>query len=208
MASLCLLSSIALADTTVSTSHNDDIYYLGVSDTQTYGQTLTAEGSVLSSYSIGLNNFGATNQDFGFYLATWTGSDVGSLIYSQSLSIAAGSGDVNFTILPSAVVNPGDSYIAFISTSEYTQIADTTISQAGSGDPYLGGGFLFMNNGTDTSQWYSGTWNSWTVPQTAFSATFSTPRGAVPAPTSVFPMLLGLGAMGYRRTKSRRESSK
>jgi len=191
--------SVAKADITVSTTHNDDIYYLGVSDTQTYGQTFLALGSTLKSYSFNLNNFGTTDQDFGFYVGSWSGSGVGSILFSQSLSIAAGSGDLDFTLNPMLALTTGSEYIAFISTSDYSQRADSLISQAGSNDSYSDGQFLYINNGTDTSQWYGNNWSSWTVPQSAFRATFAT--GSVPAPGAVLPMVCGLIGLARRSRK-------
>ena len=195
------LLGTAHADIVVGTTHNDDIYYLGVSNSQTYGQTFKAEDVVLNSYSFNLNNFGNADQDLGFYLGTWTGTGVGSILYTQSLFIAAGSGDTDFTMSMDLNLTAGDEYIAFVSTSEASQLSDTTISQAGSSDAYTGGEFLFLNNGTDTSQWYTGSWNSWSVPQTAFTATFSNGQSAVPAPAALLPMAFGLINLARRRNK-------
>ena len=48
-----------------------------------------------------------------------------------------------------------------------------SVEQGGNGTTPLGGSFVFLNNGDDFSQVTSTPWRTWSVADTAYSATFS-----------------------------------
>jgi MYXO-CTERM domain-containing protein len=185
---------------TISTTYNADIYDFGVPNTETYGQTFEALNSTLTSYTFSLYNF-SSEQPFDFYVGTWNGSDVGTVLYDTHFSTSnPGAGYVNYTVDPDLALTTGDEYIAFESTSLDDQDYGV-MEQAGSYDSYAAGQFVYMNNGTDSSQWYDGGWNTYGVPETAFTATFSA-ASSTPGPIAVAPFALGLLGAARRRRKA------
>jgi hypothetical protein len=187
---------------TISTLDETDITYFGAAQTETFGQTFTAPGyKDLTSYSFALDNF-TVQQSFNFYIATWDPYtyEAGSILYEATApSSFPGAGYVTYTASPSNLfLDGGDTYIAYISTSENVQHASSMMME-GSFDNYTGGSFVFNNNGTNTGLWTTGDWSPYYIPETAFSATFTT----APSPAAAIPMVFG-GLVGLVRRKRAR----
>jgi hypothetical protein len=199
---LTVMAAVAAHSQTISTTYDTDIYDFGAPNTETYGQTFNAPNTELDSYSFRLNDFG-NDQPFFFYVGTWTGSDVGSVLYDTYFPTAnPGAGEVVYTVNADlAGLTTGSEYIAFISSSLAPQTGDYGVSQGGSYDSYSGGEFVFINNGLDNSQWFDGSWSTYGVPETAFTATFSG-VSSTPGPAALAPFGMGLLAAARRRFRA------
>ncbi len=199
---LALCAVPALANTTYNNYGGSNPYWepFGNPDTATYGETFTAPTN-------GDDNL----QDFGFYMGgpegsgdillsgyigTWTGSQVGSILYSSSSVDYTNTGEDFLSFTTDGLdLTAGDSYVMFLSVSQYYgQTSGESYVTAGSTIP--GGSFVYYNNGGDFGALTDSTWNSTgSSPDWAVNLDFS-PAGApaVPEPPSFF--LLGAGLLG------------
>ena len=179
------------------------IYQFGVPDSSTYGQTFTVPlgNDTLVNYSFELQYGTGASVPFEFYIAQWNGADVtGPLLYQSSLLYAPGSGSETYTIQTMLGLTTGQQYVAFISTSNVDRSVDGTFYEYGSYANYTGGGFVYQNNGADSSQWTSGQWATWPVPQSAFTANFI--NSTAPAPAALWPLVSGLALSRRPRRKT------
>ena len=187
-----LVASAALAaagSTFADTIYNNFTGYVdfwhpfGNPNTATYGETFTAPSN------------GDTNlQDFGFYMgnptvsgdillrayiATWTGTHAGTLLYTSADFDFPNTGDDHLTFTTGGLnLTPGVTYVAFLSVSElYGQSFGT--SYVSSGDPTIpGGNFVWYNNSGDFAALFTNTWdNTGAKPDWAFNATFTPGSG-------------------------------
>lgn len=178
------------------------IYQFGVPDSSTYGQTLTVPlgANILDNYTFELQYGSGSSVPFQLYIAQWNGVDaVGAPIYTSQVLDAPSAGAETYTVQTDLSVVSGQQYVVYISTSNEDRSSSGVFYEFGSYAPYTGGGFVYENNGSDTSQWTGGQWSTWPVPESAFTANFST-SNATPAPAAVVPMLTGLAL----RLRSRR----
>jgi VPDSG-CTERM motif len=190
----------AFANTTYNNfaGYNDAVHPLGNPNTATYGETFSAP-----------TNGDVNLQDFGFYMgnpfvagdillrayiATWTGTQAGTLLYTSPNFDFANTGNAHLTFSTSGLtLTPGASYVAFLSVSElYGQSSGETYISLG--DPTIpGGNFVFYNNSGDFGALFNSTWDFTGIgPQWAFNATF-TP--GVPDGGSTLALLSGAFAL-------------
>ena len=165
--------------------YSDFWHPFGFPNTATYGETFTAP-----------TNGDVNLQDFGFYMgspdvpgnillrayiATWTGTNAGTLLYTSADFDFANTGNDHLTFSTGGLtLTPGATYVAFLSVSElYGQSSgEAFISQ---GDPTIpGGNFVYYNNGGDFGALFTNTWDATGLkPDWAFNATFTGGGGIV-----------------------------
>ena len=180
-------------DTTTG-SQQGDIYNFGYPDTATYGQTFTAGGSNLSSFSLYLEGGGGGPTDVKGYIATWDGSKAGTLVYSSGVQSIAGNGALQeFAFSPNVSLVDGQQYVAFLSVSEVYGSGTGSFGMPLVGDE-TPGQFVFSNNSGDFNSLFADNWAvGWVgANDVYFKANFS----AAPEPASWALMLGGFGAIG------------
>jgi hypothetical protein len=174
-------AGITFADTIYDnfTGYNSGWYQFGFPNSATYGETFRAP-----------INGDANLQDFGFYMyapyvpgnillrayiATWTGTQAGTLLYTSADVDYANTGNDHLTFTTGGLtLTPGAMYVAFLSISElYGQSSGQ--AQVSDGDPIIpGGNFVWSNNSGDFEALFTSTWTSTgTKPDWAFNATFT-----------------------------------
>jgi hypothetical protein len=198
---LALCAVPALADTTYNNYGGSNPYWnpFGNPDTSTYGETFTAPTD------------GDTNlQDFGFYMGgpsnsgdillsgyigTWTGSQVGTVLYSSPSVDYANTGEDFLSFTTGGLdLTGGDSYVMFLSVSQYSGESSGE-SYATAGGTIPGGSFVYNNNGGDFSALTSGGWSAESSPDWAVNLDF-TPGGTSPVPEPPSFFLLAAGLLG------------
>jgi len=165
--------------------YNNRLFQFGYPNTATYGETFTAP----------IN--GDTNlQDFGFYMgtpytngnillrayiATWTGTHAGTLLYTSETFdyVNIGRSHLRFTT-GGLTLTPRAMYVAFLSISElYGQ--STGEAHVSAGAPIIpGGNWVYYNNANDFGALFTNTWtNTGEKPDWAFNATFTGPANGL-----------------------------
>lgn len=191
------------------TGNNDYWFPLGYPNTATYGETFTAptDGATdLTSFSFFLGD-SVTSGDIllNGYIATWTGSNAGTLLYTSSNYDFANTGPAEITFNTGGLdLTSGGSYVMFLSISQnYGSSGGQAYISSGTAT-IPGGGFAYANNGGNFSSLFTGSWDaSGLSPNWAIDAEFSSPSG-VPEP-GTFPLLgAGLLAIGTGIRRSRR----
>jgi hypothetical protein len=194
---LLLTASGALrADTVIDTAPSwngtDYVYPFGVPNSQTYGQTITVPtDNVLDSFSFYMDL--PSNLTFSGYVFQWNGSSAtGPELFKSVATTTTGSGTFEHITFDTGglALTAGQQYVLFASTSEYAnpgigfnELCSIVLEggcwgQVGS-DVYAGGEFVFINNGTDISQWTSTPWGRGALPpgwDLAFDATLPPPQ--------------------------------
>ena len=160
----------------------------------TYGQTVTvpAGETKLDSFSFhvinvddpstNLPSFTPVNIVYKAYVYAWDGQKaVDPVLWqsgAQTLTAGGTPSEVTAAIPGGVTVTPGAQYVMFFSTAETfssnTPGAVVCFMNGPTTNPYPGGAWQFLNNGTDTSQWTSVSWPP-TGSDLAFTAAFSTP---------------------------------
>jgi hypothetical protein len=165
--------------------YSDFWFSFGNPDTATYGETFTAP-----------TNGDVNLQDFGFYMgspyvpgnillrayiASWTGTNAGTLLYKSADFDFANTGNDHITFSTGGLtLEPGASYVAFLSVSElYGQSSGQAFISRG--DPTIpGGNFVYHNNGANFAALFNSTWDGLGLkPDWAFNATFNAGGGIV-----------------------------
>ena len=182
------------------------IVQFGAPDTATYGQTFTAPGSVLNSFSLFLRNrfSGSGSLDLRGYVAGWNGLMGSSILYESSTrTMNAGGALQQFDFSPSLPLTTGSQYVAFLSISN---LPDQPQSNFGMprGNDQIPGEFVFINNGTSPEQWTSMPWTQDFAGQDDvwFQAAFD----LTPTPEPATLLLWGTAVAGFglaRRWRSR-----
>lgn len=213
LASSLWLAAAASYATLISTGGGSFVQSFGKTNTQTYGQTVTADDSVLSSFSFWL---GPTSTNF----PTPSNPSLNMMAYvyawDDALSMATGpalytSGVFTHNATPSSPfteyvintggvsVSAGSSYALFFSTSGLSG-SGRIQWEAATSDAYAGGNFVFLNNGEDLTAFTSSGWGQGFASDLRFTADFV--AAAVPEP-SIWALLMAglLACAGLTRVR-------
>ena len=192
------------------TGYNPYWHPLGYPNTATYGETFSAPtngDNVLQNFSFWMGGpYSGGNIILGAYIATWTGSNAGTLLYSSSSVNYQNTGEaqLSFSIPGGLALTPGANYVMFLSISQYYgQSQGESYIDAGSAT-IPGGSFVYYNNGGDFNSLFTNRWDSTGLtPDWAVTLDFNAGGGGgVPEPASLFLLGSGLlGAVGAIRRK-------
>lgn len=197
-----------------SYSDNDALSGFGPNGVPSQGETFTAPtgATVLNSFTFYLANdvnFGGGDElFFQPYLMAWdVDHPTGSNLLSSS-PVTQGNGTSvfsPFTFTAGVSVNPGDVFVAFLSTVGVQQSGNGYNEFAGTADTYDGGQFVYgfsndPNDLTDPSNWGDGA-----GAQLGFAAEFTGAQSTVPEPSEFLLLATGLSTMaGTIRFRRRR----
>jgi hypothetical protein len=217
IAAACLMGSRAqggFIDTTAAWAADGsigNIGYWGGTVTPTYGQTFTAtsSNSVLQTALFEINVTQGAPINYNAYVFAWNGyATTGSALATLTGQSVSGSSYKPTTANFGAVtLTPGQMYVVLFSTVGLTASSGYAVWGGNLPDnTYSDGTFVFNNNSTTTAtfdnaaNWYSGA-----VGDAAFTFTFG-PTAAIPEPSSLVLMTVGLIAIGGGALRRRRDN--
>jgi hypothetical protein len=174
-------------DTTPSWDGVQYISSFGMPNTATYGQTITmTESATLTRFSFFIKVSPATV--FRGQVFMWDGTKATGtpLFESTPMSTTQGTNfeEVVFSIPCGIVLNGGQQYVLFASTSQDPVQPDSAGAWGAvtTNTVYGGGQFVFLNNGSDPTGWTSTAWS--TINQDlAFKATLVRPASIDTTPS-------------------------
>ena len=212
---LTVPTQVSIIATTGTWNGSASVAGFGEFNSATYGQTfLVGSDNSLDSFSFFVNDFvNPDHVDFAAYVMEWDGAKAsGPILYTSSMTTTTNNGGSDgfeqFTFSTGGLsLSSGNTYIAFMSASNFFDGNQGTSSVGYlRADVYSDGGFFFLNNGNDSSQWTTNNWETFIgngVQDLAFIANFSG-GGAVPEPTTALIWSAGIGlALTIRRRKKR-----
>jgi PEP-CTERM motif len=204
-----LFAVSAFADITYNNYHGDDPYWhpFGYPDTATYGETFTAPNSPdtnLKDFGFWMSStYSSGDIKLSAYIATWTGTHAGTLLFSSAPVDFPNNGPAFLTFDTGGLaLDPNGSYVMFLSVSEYYGQSDG-LAYISAGDATIpGGNFVYYNNEGNFGELFTNTWDATGLkPDWAVQLDF-TSQQTVPEPGTF--LLLGtglLGALGVVRRK-------
>jgi hypothetical protein len=183
----------------------------GNPNTATYGETFTAPSNgnnFLTDFSLYLAGPSSPgNIELGGYIATWNGTQAGTLLYSSAEINYPNTGNAQLEFNTGELqLTPGATYVAFLSVSQYYG-ASSGLSFASEGNGSCPGcAFVYYNNSGNFNELFTHSWDATGLqPDFAFTADFNSGgsgTGTVPEPGTFLLMGSGLlAAVGVMRRK-------
>jgi hypothetical protein len=198
---LLLAAGAALADTVIDTTpqaNGQDVTQpFGSPNTATYGQLITApfDDTQLDSFTFFISMSGTVVVRGEVY--AWDGQKAtGPNLYEsapRTISNTSGFQEVTFDTGGVQLV-PGQRYVLFATiTKDYASSNGSGTWEAVFSDPYPGGNFVYMNNGSSFDQLFTEAWGQFPTFDSAFRAVFSASASASPPELDIQSAKLGTG---------------
>jgi hypothetical protein len=146
----------------------------GIGVTQTYGQVITVPTGSSHLQSFAFEARLPTTLAYRGEVYAWDGNKAtGSALFEGPVTSNTNGGVYQLITVNTGTlaVTSGSKYVVFLTTSR-DNAGHSGFGNFGSpvGDLYSGGTFVFLNNGTDTTQWTSTNWGAFTDTDLEFSA--------------------------------------
>ena len=197
----CLTAQVVNPSINTISSWNGSqfISSFGVTDTATYGQTLTlASSGLLNNFSFEIGNCGA-QVTFRGEVYAWDGTKAtGPALWEGApQTLPNSSAFALVTMSPGVTLTPGQ-YVIFVSTSKDQSGAPSSACRFGAvtNTAYSGGLFVFMNNTANPALWTTNTWSTISEDLAMYVTINGYPPPGTPLPSSFPLVVIGLIALG------------